>query len=145
EGNEAEWTAVLARHSFKDIPRSLRLLQEFVQGPGYVHVSPRTVDLARELVARLLALCPRPGPDGRLTLPDPALSDPDRVLARLDSYIAAYGARATLYETWTRHPSVFGLLLRLFDRSEFLAEIAIRTPDLVDDLEMSGYLRRRKA
>ncbi|HEV2664135.1 MAG TPA: hypothetical protein VG324_04450, partial [Blastocatellia bacterium] len=35
--------------------------------------------------------------------------------------------------------------LLLFDRSEFLAELAIRTPDLVDGLVMSGYLRRRKS
>src|SRR5206468_5741232 len=30
-------------------------------------------------------------------------------------------------------------------RSEFLAETAIRTPDLVDELELSGRLRRRKS
>jgi len=33
----------------------------------------------------------------------------------------------------------------LFDRSEFLAETAIRTPDLVDELELSGYLRQCKS
>jgi glutamate-ammonia-ligase adenylyltransferase len=32
----------------------------------------------------------------------------------------------------------------LFDRSEFLAERAIRTPDLIEDLMLSGRLRRRK-
>jgi glutamate-ammonia-ligase adenylyltransferase len=35
-------------------------------------------------------------------------------------------------------------MLFLFDRSEFLAEIAIRTPDMVDELMLSGHLRRRK-
>jgi [glutamine synthetase] adenylyltransferase / [glutamine synthetase]-adenylyl-L-tyrosine phosphorylase len=72
------------------------------------------------------------------------LSDPDRVLVRLDSFISAYGARSTLYELWTQNPAVFELLLMLFDRSEFLAETAIRTPDLVDELEMSGRLRKSK-
>jgi glutamate-ammonia-ligase adenylyltransferase len=62
----------------------------------------------------------------------------------LDTYLAAYGARAMLYETWTSNPSLFELLVLLFDRSEFLAETAIRTPDLVDDLAESGRLRRRK-
>jgi [glutamine synthetase] adenylyltransferase / [glutamine synthetase]-adenylyl-L-tyrosine phosphorylase len=33
----------------------------------------------------------------------------------------------------------------LFDRSEFLAELAIRTPDLVDELVVSGRLRQRKS
>src|SRR5207249_11845569 len=66
------------------------------------------------------------------------------VLTRLDSFVTAYGARAMLYETWTSNSSLFELLLWLFDRSEFLAETAIRTPDLVDELELSGRLRRRK-
>jgi glutamate-ammonia-ligase adenylyltransferase len=39
---------------------------------------------------------------------------------------------------------LFELLLWLFDRSEFLAEMAIRTPDLVDELELSGRLRRQR-
>ena len=64
---------------------------------------------------------------------------------RLGSFIDAYGARATLYEMWTQKPSLFELLLLLFDRSEFLAERAIRAPDLVDELESSGRLNRAKS
>ena len=45
---------------------------------------------------------------------------------------------------WTGNPAMFELMLLLFDRSEFLAEIAIRTPDLVDDLVAGGRLRQRK-
>jgi glutamate-ammonia-ligase adenylyltransferase len=73
------------------------------------------------------------------------LSDPDRVVTRLDSFISAYGARATLFELWNRNPTIFELLVLLFDRSEFLAELAIRTPDLVDELVISGRLRQRKS
>ena len=87
-----------------------------------------------------LAADPSRGSEGTSTI----LSDPDRVLARLDRFVSAYGARATLYETWTHNPQLFELLLFLFDRSEFLAELAIRTPDLVDELVLSGRLRRRK-
>ena len=65
------------------------------------------------------------------------------MLTRLDSSITAYGARATLFEMWNSNPSLFELLLLLFDRSEFLAELAIRTPDLVDALVLSGRLRQR--
>jgi glutamate-ammonia-ligase adenylyltransferase len=50
-----------------------------------------------------------------------------------------------LFETWTANPQLFELLLLLFDRSEFLAEMAIRTPDLVDELVLSGRLGRSKA
>ncbi len=49
-----------------------------------------------------------------------------------------------LFELWTSRPALFELLLLLFDRSEFLAERAIRTPDLVDELVLSERLRQRK-
>ncbi|HEY1170795.1 MAG TPA: bifunctional [glutamate--ammonia ligase]-adenylyl-L-tyrosine phosphorylase/[glutamate--ammonia-ligase] adenylyltransferase [Verrucomicrobiae bacterium] len=147
ESNPAVWKRILEARSFRDVDHALQLLTMFVHGPGYVHVSPRTVELALGLVPHLLRYCPlKPGhaspfpppPEGK------TLSDPDRVLARLDSFIQAYGARMMLYETWTHNPSLFELLLLLFDRSEFLAEVAIRTPDLVEDLQLSGRLRRSK-
>ncbi len=145
QGAEAEWNTILAARGFKDVAKSLRLLNQFTNGPGYVHVSPRTIELSWQLLARLLALCPTPaGASPTATLKAPILSDPDRVLARLDSFITAYGSRAMLFETWTHNPALFELLLWLFDRSEFLAESAIRTPDLVDELMLSGRLRRTK-
>jgi glutamate-ammonia-ligase adenylyltransferase len=161
DGAEAEWKQLLAAHAFKDVDSALRVLREFVQGPGYGHVSPRTRELAFQLLPRLFGLC-RPERSAskrrehevaaekatvrRLKNPKPerVLSDPDRVVTRLDSFIAAYGARATLFELWNSTPAIFELLALLFDRSEFLAELAIRTPDLVDELVTSGRLRQRK-
>lgn len=155
EGREAEWKSLLARHRFREPDQAFRVLREFVEGPGYVHVSPRTIDLARQLVARLLALCPgvegakaavsHAASAGRLEAGHVPLSDPDRVATRLDSYINAYGARGTLFELWNSNPRIFDLLVLLFDRSEFLAELAIRTPDLVDELVTSDRLRQRKS
>jgi glutamate-ammonia-ligase adenylyltransferase len=144
DGCEDEWRTLLATHSFRQIESSFKLLQSFIQGPGYVHVSPRTSDLARQLVVKMFALCPRRMADGTVQWPERALSDPDRVLARLDTYVSVYGARSTLYEAWAVNPLWFELLVLLFDRSEFLAEIAIRTPDLIEELVLSGQLRRRK-
>jgi [glutamine synthetase] adenylyltransferase / [glutamine synthetase]-adenylyl-L-tyrosine phosphorylase len=151
-GAEMEWKQILAEHRFKDAGKSFRLLNEFANGPGFVHVSQRTTELAMQLVPKFLALCrrasERPGskPETRNSkLEHKILSDPDRVLARLDSFITAYGARAMMFETWAANPQIFELLLLLFDRSEFLAEIAIRTPDLVDELVLSGRLRRSKS
>ena len=145
-GAESEWKTILAEHSFKDVEKSLRLLNEFAYGPGYAHVSKRTTDLALRLLPKMLALCPKEGSARPVaTKGTPTwLSDPDRVLTRLDSFITAYGARATLFEMWHGNPSLFELLLLLFDRSEFLAELAIKIPDLVDELVLSGRLRQRK-
>ena len=114
------------------------------------------VELARQLLPRLVRAVPAPGRTpcrgvrrtfhrGAVPAGQPVpLSDPDRVVTRLDSFISAYGARATLFELWNSNPAIFELLVLLFDRSEFLAELAIRTPDLVDELVTSGRLRQRK-
>ena len=155
-GAEEEWKKLLAAHSFRDPETAFRLLQEFAEGPGYVLVSAHTTELARQLIPRFLALCPKkeskaqsPKPKGSSPSvtgdrPFPILSDPDRVLTRLDSFVSAYGTRAPLLEMWSNNPAMFELMLLLFDRSEFLAEVAIRTPDLIDDLIVGGRLRQRK-
>jgi glutamate-ammonia-ligase adenylyltransferase len=154
DADGAEWKPILEEHGFVDLDKAYRVLREFVEGPGYVHVSHRTVQLAQGLLPTLLALCPvakrksmattakrKPTLPSSLGAP---LSDPDRVLTRLDSFITAYGARATMFELWHSNPPIFELLVLLFDRSEFLAELAIHVPDMVDDLVTSGRLRQRK-
>jgi len=156
DGKEKEWLEILTRKRFRDPERALKLLREFALGPGYIHISRRTVEVAFGLIEKLLRFCPGeeedegldikirrlenvPGPVKR-----PILSDPDRVVARLDNFVSAYGARSTLYEVWEAHPAFFELVLLLFDRSEFLAETAIRTPDLFEDLVLGGRLKRSK-
>lgn len=146
-GARETWLRLLDHHGFREPERCLKLLTEFIQGPGYVHVSVRTTELAWELVPKILAHCPRK--DLRAADLDREgtgliFSDPDRVLARLDGFVSAYGARAMLFETWAHNPAYFDLLLLLFDRSEFLAETAISTPDLIDDLVQSRRLNSRK-
>ena len=155
-GAEAEWKDLLAAHSFREPETAVRLLKEFAEGPGYVHVSPHTTELVRQLILKFLALCPKKESEVRSSKPkasppsanrnrqSPILSDPDRVLTRLESFIEAYGTRTALFEMWNSNPPAFELLLLLFDRSEFLAEVAIRNPDLVDDLVNSGRLRQHK-
>ncbi len=158
---ETEWKEILRRHAFRDPDTAFRRLKEFVEGPGFVHVSQRTTELARELLPKLFGICRK---EGRATAniqhstPNaaegkhqagsetgaPFLSDPDRVLTRLDTFIQAYGARATLFELWNSKPASFEMLLMLFDRSEFLAETVIRSPELLDDLVVGERLRQRK-
>ncbi|MEK7707929.1 MAG: hypothetical protein AAB380_08040, partial [Verrucomicrobiota bacterium] len=145
DGCEAEWKEILTRHWFRDSDKAFRVLKEFVEGPGFVHVSPRTEELARQLLPKIFALCRKD--HGELkspTLPSNILSDPDRVVTRLDSFLSAYGARGALFEMWTGNPPLFELLLLLFDRSEFLAEAAIRSPELFDELVSGGRMRMKK-
>jgi glutamate-ammonia-ligase adenylyltransferase len=149
EGREAEWKTWLARRGFREPERALRVLREFVHGPGFVHVSARTEEMAWRLAERLFEFCPRATDGPPRALPAvpgrPVLSDPDRVVTRLDSFISAYGTRAMLFEMWTSNPALFDLLLLLFDRSEFLAETMIRAPELYDELVFSDRLRQAKS
>ena len=138
---EREWRQLLLNYSFREPERAVQLLREFAEGPGYIHVSRRTTELARQLIPKFLSLCL---PPSKSKDPSLVLSDPDRVLARVDSFVAAYGSRAALFELWNNNPKFFELVLLLFDRSEFLAEIAIRSPDLIESLISSGRLQRRK-
>jgi glutamate-ammonia-ligase adenylyltransferase len=145
------WTLLLGRLGFRDVPRALRMIREFVEGPGYVHVSERSRELAMGALTLLLEQCPgasevfprktKPAGKGDAIM----LSDPDRVVTRLDSFIQAYHARANLFELWNSNRAIFHLLVLIFDRSEFLAELAIHTPDLVDELVASDRLRQRKS
>lgn len=136
------WVQLLGAHSFRDAEKAYELFKEFAEGPGYLHVSTRTTELARQLIPKFLEL--RPSSSAQAEQQSLILSDPDRVLARLDSFISAYGSRAMLLELWSNNPKFFELVLLLFDRSEFLAEVAIHTPDLIDDLVSGGRLNRRK-
>jgi [glutamine synthetase] adenylyltransferase / [glutamine synthetase]-adenylyl-L-tyrosine phosphorylase len=142
DASREKWEKLLAARSFSDPKAAFHLLKEFAEGPGDVHVSPRTTELARQLITKLFAVCPNRSKtrDSKSQV----LSDPDRVLTRLVSFIGVYGARASLLEMWNGNTAMFELMLLLFDRSEFLAEVAIHTPDLVDDLVTAGRLRQRK-
>ncbi len=59
DGAEAKWKDLLAAHSFREPESAVRLLKEFAEGPGYVHVSPHTTELVRQLILKFLALCPK--------------------------------------------------------------------------------------
>lgn len=143
EAAEGAWKEILRQHAFRDPDAAFRRLKEFVEGPGFVHVSQRTSELARQLLPKLFGLCRKVDDAGRKAGAR-FLSDPDRVLTRLDAFLQAYGARATLFELWNSRPAAFAMLLLLFDRSEFLAETVIRAPELLDDLVVGERLGQRK-
>ncbi len=184
--SEGQWLELLAAKSFRAPGQAVPALNEFVHGVAPAHATPRTSELAWQLVPKLLALCPerrsgagglaRPSPPdvppgerqraGRAQdegsrddcptktharaaapkgrRPAPVLADPDRVLAQLNRFVTAYGARTSLYEAWACTPKAFALLLWLFDRSEFLGELAMRTPDLVEEWEQGDRLHHAK-
>ena len=67
QGHEALWKKFLMAHNFRDVEKAFRILREFVEGPGYVHVSERTSKLAYELLPRLFAMCPAKSAEFRVS------------------------------------------------------------------------------
>jgi glutamine synthetase adenylyltransferase len=136
ESSEAEWKKLFSPSiSIRDPDAALRVFKEFVEGPGFVHVSSRTTELAPPTVAEDFwalseARCRRKlSRQIRRRLLCGSCPIRDRVVTRIDSFITAYGTRAALVDLWTSHVTLFELLILLFDRSEFLAETIIRSPE----------------
>src|SRR5262249_32677550 len=100
ENAEADWKKLLAAHAFRDPDKARHTVKEFIKGTGYVHVSARPKERARKLFTRSPQFAPGPSErpvkkkqdetEEQSSAPGKVLSDPDRVLVRLDSFIAAY-------------------------------------------------------
>jgi glutamate-ammonia-ligase adenylyltransferase len=111
---------------FHDATKAERALAD-LGGTGSGSISPRTKKLFARLEPLLLA-----------RLRD--VADPDAALTRLARFAERYGMRGALFETLLTNPRVLELLVKLFDASAFLSEIAIRRPQLVEEVARLGDL-----
>jgi len=112
---------------FENPARAQKSLQELGEGSGSSLVSPRTRKLFGRLEPELLHAISR-------------TADPDATLTRFLRFTERYGLRGALYETLLVNPRVMELLIKLFDSSAFLSEIAIRRPQLVEEVARLGNL-----
>ncbi|MES2568980.1 MAG: hypothetical protein V4710_02870, partial [Verrucomicrobiota bacterium] len=106
---------------FRDPERALKALADLDGGSASARFSPRTRRLALQLEARLLEW-----------LRDAA--DPDAALTRFVRFVERYGARGLLMELLLRHPRLLELLVKLFDASRFMSEIALSQPQLIEEV-----------
>jgi len=119
-------------------------VETFALGPGFVHVLAADPPTWRcNFCRNFFALCPKTGclreshSARKKRCPIPTVCSHDSTAT---SPLTG-AAPATLYENLDEAiRRCSNCLLLLFDRSEFLAEVALRTPDLVDELELSGFL-----
>ncbi len=61
-------------------------------------------------------------------------SDPDRTLTNLERVSASLGAKAMLWELFSMNPPSLRLYVELCAKSQFLSEILINNPGMIDDL-----------
>jgi [glutamine synthetase] adenylyltransferase / [glutamine synthetase]-adenylyl-L-tyrosine phosphorylase len=112
---------------FGDPVSAQRNIADLGQGGGTALISPRSKKLFARLAPQLL---------DRLR----EAADPDAALTRFVRFTERYGLRGALFETLLTNPRVLELLVKLFDASAFLGEIAIRRPQLVEDVARLGNI-----
>lgn len=117
----AEVEARLAAAGFTDPTAARENLRRLQEGAGSARASERSRRRLRQLAPRLLAEVA-------------ASPDPDMALGKLESFIAAVGARSTYYALLQENPRTLALLVKLFGTSEFLATLLIQRPELLDAL-----------
>jgi glutamate-ammonia-ligase adenylyltransferase len=62
------------------------------------------------------------------------MADPDAALSRFVRFVDNYGIRGLLFETLLANPRLLELLVRLFDASAAFSELAIRRPELIEEI-----------
>ncbi len=67
--------------------------------------------------------------------------DPDLALRHLASFLMAIGARSSFLALLAENPATLRVLVRLFGSSEFLSQILIRHPEMLDNLVRADLVR----
>jgi glutamate-ammonia-ligase adenylyltransferase len=67
--------------------------------------------------------------------------DPDLALRHLAGFMAAIGARSSFLSLLAENPATLRVLVRLFGSSEFLSQILIRHPEMLDNLVRADLAR----
>jgi glutamate-ammonia-ligase adenylyltransferase len=126
-GSGGEETAARDVAFFAEPDRARGLLNDLGEGGGGALIAPRSRKLFARLEPQLLAVLA-------------SVADPDAALTRFVRFTERYGFRGALFETLLVNPRVLELLVKLFDASSALAEIAIRRPQLVEEVARLGNL-----
>jgi glutamate-ammonia-ligase adenylyltransferase len=120
--------AGLAALGFRD-PRSARddlvLLRD---GPPSSRATPRRKQLLLAVVPALLGEVAR-------------APDPDLALRHLAGFMGAIGARSSFLALLAENPATLRVLVRLFGSSDFLSQILIRHPEMLDSLVRADLVR----
>lgn len=67
--------------------------------------------------------------------------DPDLALRNMASFLAAIGARSSFLSLLAENPGTLRILIRLFGSSEFLSQVLIRHPEMLDSLVRADLVR----
>ncbi len=126
--DDAHAADALVALGFRDVEggrANLRLLRD---GSPTSPASPRRKKLLLTVAPALL---------GEIT----RAPDPDLALRNMASFIVAVGARSSFLALLAEKPRTLHVLVRLFGSSEFLSQILIRHPEMLDSLVRADLVR----
>jgi glutamate-ammonia-ligase adenylyltransferase len=123
---------VLGRYGFRDVQGAYHNLTQLAQESVPFLSTPRCRHFLASIAPSLLqALSETP--------------DPDMALVNLEKVTASLGAKAVLWELFSFNPPSLKLYVELCAWSEFLSEILINNPGMVDDLLDSLVLNQPRS
>jgi glutamate-ammonia-ligase adenylyltransferase len=112
---------VLGGYPFRDRQRAYEALVELAREPVPFLSTPRCRQFLASIAPRLLRELA-------------AAPDPDRAMANLEKITASLGARGVLWELFSHNPPSLRLCVELCAWSQFLSEILITNPGMIDEL-----------
>ncbi|MEK6710789.1 MAG: bifunctional [glutamate--ammonia ligase]-adenylyl-L-tyrosine phosphorylase/[glutamate--ammonia-ligase] adenylyltransferase [Nitrospinota bacterium] len=123
--------ADLAPYDFADPVAASAQLRLLRNGEPFQHVSARAKRLFDELIPRVLYLT--------LDMPDP-----DRAVVNLNRFVEKGGGREAVFTLLAEQENILGVLLRLFASSDYLSDILLAQPGLLDPLFRTEALTASK-
>jgi [glutamine synthetase] adenylyltransferase / [glutamine synthetase]-adenylyl-L-tyrosine phosphorylase len=121
----------LRRLGFRRLPESYQNLKLLHDGPPHSPASPKRRRLLYALAPMLFHEVSR-------------APDPDRALASVAALVASIGARSSFLALLRENPSTLRTLVGLFGASEYLTQIFLRHPELLDNLVRTDLVRVHK-
>ncbi|MFQ5450881.1 MAG: bifunctional [glutamate--ammonia ligase]-adenylyl-L-tyrosine phosphorylase/[glutamate--ammonia-ligase] adenylyltransferase [Nitrospinaceae bacterium] len=111
----------LASRGFADPDRTFRFLKSLRDGPPFSHPSEKSIQDFYTIIPNIL--------DHSTRVPKP-----DDAIQNLEKFVSVGAARETTLSLFQANPKFLELLLILFGSSDFLSQILVRQPGLVDIL-----------
>jgi [glutamine synthetase] adenylyltransferase / [glutamine synthetase]-adenylyl-L-tyrosine phosphorylase len=121
----------LQKLGFRRLSESYEHLRLLHDGPPHSPASPKRRKLLYALAPLLFHEVAR-------------APDPDRALASMATLIASIGARSSFLALLRENPSTLRTLIGLFGTSEYLTQIFLRHPELLDNLVRADLVRVHK-
>ncbi|MEE9201356.1 MAG: bifunctional [glutamate--ammonia ligase]-adenylyl-L-tyrosine phosphorylase/[glutamate--ammonia-ligase] adenylyltransferase [Candidatus Brocadiales bacterium] len=131
EHTDEQMEGMLAGYNFKDLRKAHRNIELLSKEAPPLHDSPRTRAFFASIVPSLLSMLKQ-------------VPDPDMALNNLERCTASLGAKTIFFQMLSENPQAIEVFVDLCAYSQFLSDILIKNPGMVDQLIDSLIIGERK-